>query len=97
MLVLIRKSRNFQIKLSNKYSYQKLLKNGRLELGQQLQNKIISEIGENMQIYRIILGLNIPSGAKAENIAKTTFAKLGIAKPSHPLLEFVGNSIILKK
>ena len=51
-------------------------------MGQQLQNKIISEIGENMQIYRIILGLNIPSGAKAENIAKTTFAKLGIAKPS---------------
>ena len=54
----------------------------RSELGQQLQNKIISEIGENTQKLTNNLGLNVPLGAKAENIAKTTFDKLGIAQPT---------------
>ena len=54
----------------------------RSELGQQLQNKLITEIGENTQKLTNNLGVNIPLGAKAENIATTTFAKLGIAEPT---------------
>ena len=51
------------------------------DLGQRLQNKIISEIGQSTQKISNKLGASPQIGKKAENIARSTFEKLGIAEP----------------
>ena len=51
------------------------------EIGQHLQNKIISEIGQNTQKISDKLGVSPQIGKTAENIARSTFEKLGIAEP----------------
>ena len=51
------------------------------DLGQHLQNKVISEIGENTQKLTNKLGISAPLGKRAASITKSTFEKLGIAEP----------------
>ena len=47
-----------------------------------MQNKVISEIGENTQKLTDQLGISAPLGKRAASFTKSTFEKLGIAEPS---------------
>ena len=57
---------------------------GKSELGQQLQSKIISEIGRNTKKLANNFGVTAPLDAKAANVARATFERLGIAEPPGP-------------
>ena len=50
------------------------------ELGRHLQKKIITELGESSRKVTDKLGVSAPVGKQVEDIARTTFEKLGIAE-----------------
>ena len=81
-------------------------------MGQKLQEKVISEVGENAQNFTKKVGVG-PTGKRAEAVTREAFQKLGIAPPPRKrrrrgkrgrgfvypqalLSQFTGNGIILE-